>query len=327
MISICYFRRSMLHVLAAVVIAGIAFSPWVPIAMIQSQNGSNSWYPLIGNVRMMGKFIFDATINDSGIFAQRDITAMSNPALSFLLALPLLLMALMSLLRRGYLESEGKLIGSLAIGYSLCAWFPIVISMARPIYVPHRYGIIGLPLIVLFFSWIFSRLESRRLVCLIVLFYLINAAAFLFRDLSPHVYNDKVSAQKLSALLGTNDVIVYIGQSKLVTEYYLRQYGVTTKGSFTYPLQVEEHPCWIDRTLLMKNVDNLRDEVQSIAENVRRAEPSRVYLFCPYGDWFPKSLSLPMVREMDKGFTYEKTFQWDGFFYDEIRVYRMAGGG
>jgi uncharacterized membrane protein len=323
-VSIIYFRRSMIRVLVAAVIAGIAFSPWVPIAVIQARNGSNSWYPLVGNVRMLGKFIFDATINDSGVFAQRDIPAASNPTISFLLALPLLLVVVVALLKGRHWESEGKLIGSLAIAYSLCAWLPIVISMARPIYVPHRYGIIGLPLIVLIFSWAFSRLEGRRLVCLIVLFYSINAAAFMFRDLSPHVYNDKSSAKKLSAILGPDDVIVYIGQSKLVTDYYLGQYGAALGRSFAYPLQVEEHPCWIDRALLMKNVDALGDEARAIAEGVVGAGPSRVYLFCPSGDWFPRSLSLPMLREMDERFTYEKTLQLDGFFYDEIRVYRMA---
>ncbi|MCX6340342.1 MAG: glycosyltransferase family 39 protein [Candidatus Aureabacteria bacterium] len=324
LLSAIFFRKRLLLSCGSLCLVGIVFAPWIPFLLSQLGNGANSWLPVVSDLRVLGRFLYEAFIEDSGMFAQRDIPLIKHHGISFLLALPLFCIAFTTIVRgmRSPLE-ERKRVYALIVAYIASVWVPIVISMAKPIYAPHRYDIIGLPMIILFFSWVFSRVNTRSLTLLVASYYLINAMAFLLRDPAPHTYHDKENASRLASIMKPDDVLVFIGQGKLGTEYYLKHYGITIKDSFVFPLQVAEHPCWIDRDRLWMNAGKLGEEAHSIAEAVQHAAISRIFLFNPGQEWFPKALSKQMLQQMDSRFGHETTLPLNGFYYDEIRVYTV----
>ncbi|MEI6634485.1 MAG: glycosyltransferase family 39 protein [Chlamydiota bacterium] len=320
-------RQAVPRIFVAQCIVAAAFVPWLPVMAAQFRLGANTWMHLVPGPAGLARWLVAAVVEDSGIFAQRDIRVLSGTAARLAVALPLCAILAAAVIRALRARSrDAATAAALAAGYLVSIGVPILISMAKPIYVPGRYDIIGLAPAIVLFGWAFSSFRSRILAAILILFYLGNTAAFLLRDPAPHRFNDRESVAALARVLRPDDAIVYVGQSTLVTNYYLRQFGVDARTKRTYPLQAEAHPCWIDMGALRARFGGLRGEAEGIAESVRAASPRRVYLFFPGAEWFPKAASLPMIEEMEKRFSLEAVRPWNGFFYDEVRVYRTRGG-
>lgn len=320
-------RRAVPRILLAQCIVAAAFVPWLPVMAAQFRLGANTWMSLVPGPAGLVRWCAEAVVRDSGIFAQRDIRALAGTAARCAVALPLCAILAAAAIRALRARSRDVVTAAaLAAGYLVSIGVPILISTAKPVYVPGRYDIIGLAPAIVLFGWAFSIFRSRLLSGALIVWYMGNAAALLLRDPAPHRFNDRESVAALARVLRPDDAIVYVGQSTLVTNYYLRQFRVDARTTRTYPLQVEAHPCWCDMGALWARFGELRGEAAGIAESVRAASPRRVYVFTPGTAWFPRAASRPMIEEIEKRFTLDGVRPWNGFYYDEVRVYRPRAG-
>lgn len=333
-ICLAFYRKRFPLLLGTTCIVAAMFSPWLPIAIEQFGSGANSWLRVVTGPEQYSAWLYSAIFIHSGIFQ------LFSPVLrltfytfvgAFLVAWAVRIIVCRERVPR---DQESIRIYSIVAAYLLCVGLPIFISMAKPIYEPGRYDIIGLPLLILFFSWAFSKIKNRWSILLLILFYLAQTFSYQLKCRRPTPpapcgsylppFNDKVIARKLSRIISPDDVIIYSGLSRLSTEYYLGQYGVRVKRTFMFPKQLENHPGWLDLDGLLADTGSLEGEARSIADSVLETGAPRIYLFDGYHD---RAISNYLVNEMDRRFTRDRTYDWNGSFYNMIRVYTTGPPG
>jgi len=326
-ICLLFHKKRLPSMIGALCLVIASFSPWIPIALKQFDMGANTWLNVVPDAGHLAKLFYRALFQDSGIFLKNPGHILNLTTSAFALIFLVTWVARAILYRKTVsADKEFVAVSSVMIAYMLCVVLPLFISMVRPIYEPGRYDMVGMPLLILFFSWVFSKVKNKWIILFLLLFYSIKTTGYQIREyripftdrFQGKLFSDKLSVKKLSMVIEADDVLVHAGLSKLATEYYLNQYGVTVRESFMFPLQLENHPCWCDMDKLLANTRSLENDARSVADAVGEVATSRIYVF---RGWYHDAISNYLINEMDKRFSLEKIYEFSGSFYREVRVY------
>jgi hypothetical protein len=132
--------------------------------------------------------------------------------------------------------------------------FPLLVSLARPIYYPGRYAVIALPPLAVLLATVLSTLFPRTLLALVCFSVLALTLVYhvVHRDQVPDFdlpagQSDRTTARFLLQHAAPGDALVFTGLTRPAADYYLRRAGAA--GRFVevnFPKENDRHPGWAD---------------------------------------------------------------------------------
>lgn len=260
--------------LSAGCVAGLAFVPWLPQMIRQTQSNALAWIeelwrstpPSTALIKSYLSLLPGGITPDYLILAERPRVAVAVAGGVLILAF----LASGSLLSRDRLRFLAvPILVSLTI-------VPYLISFLKPIFLVGRYEVAALPaLVVLVALGIGDASRSRlRLILGGVL-----AALFLVGTVDVHGVRDRTLTpereQLIRAATPEGSAVVCVGYERNALEYALRDRDY---GFVSYPLSGERHRGWVDLGQ-MQNLDLLRSDALEIALHL--VGPSTVVVLGP----------------------------------------------
>ncbi len=242
--GLLFFRGpSFKWILGAVVAAGLLFFPWVPSLLKQMENGGAYWWiPKSDVLLFFSSFLGFYGGGKQGLlvfaaFLLLVLVSFHNfkPRLASLVSL------------KQFLVQKNTL--SLVWLSAIPLLLPLLISLEKPIFAPNKYTIIALPSFALLVASLLGRFGSRILVLTFCYFLMGSVlAAYAYRKTRFHEHTDQSTADFLIKQAADGDVLLFAGSSQSALDYYLclRQ-PAKNFVKVAFPVEMAEHPCWINR--------------------------------------------------------------------------------
>lgn len=196
---------------------------------------------------------------------------------------------------------------------------PFLFSQIKPIFLAHRYTIIGAFPLAIFFGGLISKFSNRLvLVGFGYLLVTLYTSTFVNRAIEPtrYVFSDKVTSQYLINNTRNNDILIFTSYSQMTIDYYFILFKSNKNlKKIAYPTGFMHSDIALkDRLSLEKEAVSLTKQLQELAKDPK----TKIWLF--YG--YDLEVSDFLKNKLDNNFRPTKELDLRGSFFDRVLIYQ-----
>lgn len=274
--------RALAFATAASFAAALAYAPWIPVLIAQTQSGVGAWiapfwaatppaFALVRSFEVMGvgasypRYLFE--LGSLGATVPLPWLWTAARVVGAALAIVALALATEALRRRDERDAFVRVAVFTALPLAL-AW---AASFAlQPIYLVGRYEMVAFTGYALLLARGFGALADRSGVAATIAATAWIALAALTIGASfvqpPRTFEREVAAW-LGETARDGDAIVFPGYTRTVSEYYLRRSNAAGERH-SFPAEVATHLGWFDAAAAEANAAGMRAEAESLARSL-----------------------------------------------------------
>lgn len=217
---------------------------------------------------------------------------------------------------------------------------PLIISQAKPIYVPTRYTIIALPPFVMLVGSLLSRFGNSRIIIACCYILLIETSiSFVGYRFTPKQCTDKSTTEYLIKHADNNDILIHTSLSLRPIDYYLSL--MKSDKAFikiSFPQELALHPGWRDVNKMLSQKQILESDADSVVSYINdiliKNNNAKIWLLYGHDTEIGEILKHRLdtrffsrkVKDLRKPFHkfyYNYTFRDDNCtFYNKLFVYK-----
>lgn len=318
-ILLCLFYRDRLRAgLAAFVVMGLGYLPWIPVLISQTTGYTAGTMPdVIPPLSRYGGPL-PAYLHT---LADRIFLFSAFTPLRLTVTAGLIVYLVFLIIKKRPQTGDIQHARDFLLAHLLSAGMLVFISLFRPVFWLNKFDLIALPLVFGIAGAIFCRLPFSRIAMVALLAVnTIGTVNYMHWRITGNLEAQRTTIEWLSHEVTADDVLIETGLTHFTVEYYLNELGVTTGPRYIFPKAQKNRPAMIDQKALLTEFEALTAEAEKLVAELINGS-GRIYLFrSPY-----EGLE-PLYTALDQAFILERTLpvknhSW-GTMYTEVNIYR-----
>ncbi len=312
-----FFRSSIRKFSSAIFISIIPFlALWLPILLLQVNNGSSSWMSKPSIYRLVDTLL---SFYGSGKLALLVYAGFLALIIFRIKDFKIRFKNISAL--KEFIIQKRNLAFLIILSVSLLT--PLIISQVKPIYVS-RYTIIALLPFVMLIGALLSKFGNKILV-LVCCYILLAGVSIGFinrtiNPITPQQYADKSTTEYLIKHADNNDILIFTSLSRAGIDYYLRlKKPNKTFIKISFPSEIASHLGWRDVNKMLSRRHILESEAKSIIGHIDTLIENNKKIWLIYG--YDTEISEILKNRLDTHFSLKEEKDLPGLFYNKIFIY------
>jgi hypothetical protein len=276
---VLFYRRRILSMFPTLALAGLAYLPWFLFVFLHQLRGAiGTNMPPIGGLGG-AVWVFGCSLVSK-------ITHLGPTAIAVLFALIVFfafwVFVIARRLRGIQLSAPVQRVEVLLFGFTVSIGVPILISLARPIFLAGRYDVIGLAAVVVSVACgldaLLRRIGRRSLYVAVVAVIVLSVAPWIRWLGSGRLDGDRRIIQQVGTMMTERDVEVFTGYAALPALYYMDQLGIPCTRRFFLPGELARDPNFQDRKYMQENAA-LQEEAARMISDLAGQDWDHLFFF------------------------------------------------